>query len=425
MRSPKDGEKGAPKDDEKGAAAILVAASLLFLLGMAAIAVDVSGFYQDARVGQTTADMACLAGVADLPGDAAAAFTHAGAYAKANWPEMTGITMNVAGDTGTIDDGAGNVITLQTPVGGDPEKMKVTIVDRSPTFFGRVFGAQSVDIRQEATCARAEAHGGPPLIPLAALPGLFGGDLFDCASKVTGNCGAIDSGSGANDFRDAIANGIEAEFEKHHGNWSSPDPDTGRVGTECSPPDFPSPCNADKTETGNMVGPFDDGVTTRLSDVSDATCIEPGPFNCDNLFQVIGSVPGTLDSEFGAVAPPWWEPSIYGSYTSAKAVQYYWNGDIDKCDSPRMATVPIVAYNDDWDVGDAAGTWPNGKKRMKFIGFYSVFIREPDHYMDTFDHLGGVVADVVWFGPDATCDGVPFDPFGGETIPGGVKLVAG
>ncbi len=415
----------SPESPERGATALIVAASLLFIIGMAALAVDVSGFYAGARIGQTTADMACLAGVADLPDDTAAAFTHAGAYAKANWPEMTGLPMTGSGNTRTITDGAGNVITIETPVGGDPEKMRVTIVDRSPTTFGRALGAQSVDVRQEATCEHAEAHSGPPLIPLAALPGAFGGDLFDCATKETGNCGAIDSGSGANDFRDAIANGIEADFEKHHGNWPTPDPDTGRVGTECTPPGFPSPCNADDTETGNMVGPFNQGVTLRLSNVSDATCIEPGPFNCDNLTQVIGSMPGTLESEFGAVAPPWWEPSIYGPYANAKTAQYYWNADIDKCDSPRMATVPIVVYDDNWDIGDAAGTWPPGKKRMKFIGFYTIFIREPAHYTDTFDHLGGVMVDVLWFGPDATCDGQPFDPFGGETIPGGVKLVAG
>lgn len=415
----------SPERPEKGAAALLVAASLLFILGMAAIAVDVSGFYQDARVGQTTADLACLAGVADLPADPAAAFTHAGSYAKANWPEMTGLPITGAGTTRSITDGAGNVVTLETPVGGDTQRMRVTIVDRSPTFFGRALGAQSVDIRQEATCLRAEAHSGPPMIPLAALPGAFGGDLFDCAAKVTGNCGAIDSGSGASAFRDAIANGIAGQFEKHHGNWTAADVDTGRAGTECTPPAFASPCNADKTETGNMVGPFNTGVATRLSNVADATCIEPGPFNCDTLAQVIGSTPGTLESTFGATAPTWWIPSIYGSFSSVKTTQYYWNGDIDKCDSPRMATVPIVVYNDDWDVGDPAGTWPNGKKRMKFIGFYTVFIREPDHYTDTYDHLNGIVADVVWFGPDATCNGVPFDPFGGATIPGGVKLVAG
>src|SRR5690606_8348 len=85
------------------------------------------------------------------------------------------------------------------------------------------------------------------------------------------------------------------------------------------------------------------------------------------------------------------------------------NGNIPKCDSPRFATVPIVAQNLDWDIGSAAGTWPNGKKTMKIVGFYIVYIREPDTAGEV--GSGPVIADVVHIGPNATCGGAPFNPY--------------
>ena len=39
------------------------------------------------------------------------------------------------------------------------------------------------------------------------------------------------------------------------------------------------------------------------------------------------------------------------------------------CESPRLATIPIVAQDMSWDIGDPPGNWPNGRKDMKFIGF--------------------------------------------------------
>ena len=67
---------------------------------------------------------------------------------------------------------------------------------------------------------------------------------------------------------------------------------------------------------------------------------------------------------------------------------------------------------------------------MKVIGFYTVYVREPDSRSDVGNGggngLGQIVADVVWFGPDATCaDGSPFAPMGSIDVPPGVKLIAG
>ena len=406
---------GGPGSDEseRGAAAIIVAGSLIMLFGVAALAVDTSDFYQTARVSQTTADLACLAGVNDLP-DTAKAFTNSVAYAKANWPDMAGVTATGSGDTRTLDDGAGNVVTIQTNYNGDPDKMYVKVTDRNPTTFGKVIGTNSVDVAQEASCERDTKIGGPGAMPMGALPGTFSGNLFDCSAKVTGNCGGLDVGSGANDWRDAIGNGWSQQLEKHHGPEGSADSDTGHAVIHCPTSGV---CSANDTETGNMSGPFRQGLTTRLSKIAGADCVESGDFNCDSITQVFGSTPATLNSAVGASAPAWWEDSLYGPYSSVRNSQYYFDGDIAKCDSPRLGVVPIVAASTgkgknaglNWDIGDAPGTWPNGKKEVKVIGFYIVYIREPDKKADL--GSGPIVGDVVHLGPNATCDGQPYNPY--------------
>ena len=126
----------------------------------------------------------------------------------------------------------------------------------------------------------------------------------------------------------------------------------------------------------------------------------------------------------------WWETSLYGPLATAKAAtnpnakHWYYNGDQMKCDSPRLATIPIVNTDMNWDLGDSRGNWPNGKKSMKLIGFYTVYIREPDVLADI--GKDAMDADIIWFGPDAKCNtGEAFQPLGSsEPINAGIRLVA-
>jgi Flp pilus assembly protein TadG len=414
---------------EGGFTAIWTAAVLMFLFGAAALAVDVSGFYQGARVDQTSADLACLAGVAELPDDIDAALTQAAANIKLNLPEVASATTTISGNQATLASGGSSVI-IDAAWGGDTRRMRVQVTSSEPRTFSRIWAGNDVPVTQVAYCGSKPPAPAPGMLPMGTLPGTFSGDLFDCAAKVTGNCGAIDVGSGASDWQDAIAEGLDDEFEKHHGDWSAADGGTGHVGTNCNLPTPPGPCNALNTKTGNMVGPFNTGVFDRLSNVAGADCIEGSNFNCDSLAQVVGASPGTLFATFGPTAPSWWQTSLYGPYATAMLTQYYWDGDVEKCDSPRLATIPIVVNNDDWDVGDPAGTWPNGTKQMKIVGFYTVYIREPDHAGDAGNGngngLGQIVADIIWFGPDATCDGVAVNWYGtNPTTVGGIKLVSG
>lgn len=401
-----------PNTDDRGVSAIWVAVVALFLVASASLAVDSSGAFGTAQTDQTTADLSCLAGVAELP-DTNEGINVAIDYAVDNWPPMAGHTTSFSGTTGTYTDGTGNEIFVDAEFAGDPSKMQVRITEIQETWFAKAIGDDDVTVVQDAICFHQEVRHGTGLLPIGALTGSWNGDLFDCAAKVTGNCGAMaPDGSGANAYRDAVANGIVGDFIKHHGNQNVADPDTGFATVDC----FASPCNVSRTEPGNMVGPWNQGLAIRFDDPG-AACVESGWFNCDSLAQVLGTSPTPLTSApAGTEAALNWEDSLYGTYAAAQAAShpnaqhYYFNGDTLNCDSPRLATVPIVANNQNWDIGDSSGNWPNGRKDMKFTGFYTIYIREPNTIAD----IGGPIdADIIWFGPDSKCStGEAFQPIG-------------
>ncbi len=405
---------------------VWVAMVFLFLIASAALAIDTSGAFGTARTDQNTADLACLAGVRELP-DQTAAINTAVQYIDANWPQMAGSMLTVSLPTATYDAGDGNEVHLDARYGGDDTTLYLRITEVSPTSFGRAIGQDSITVVQEAACQLQEVRTGTGVLPVGALAGSWDGDLFDCAAKVTGNCGGLDAGGGANDFGDAVASGMVGNFIKHHGNQNAVDPDTGFARVNCVVGSM-NPCNTKDTETGNMVGKWRTGQQNRFTNIAGADCVEAGVFNCDSLSDVFGSIQplsSIPDSDLG-----WWEPSLYGPLATAKAAtlpiarHWYYNGDEMKCDSPRLATVPIVNASMNWDIPDAQGTWPNGKKAMKFIGFYTVYIREPDVLADV--GKDAMDADIVWFGPDAKCDtGEAFQPLGSAVpVNAGIKLVA-
>lgn len=406
---------------DRGISAIWVVMVMFFLMGAAALAVDASGGFGTARTDQNTADLACLAGVDELPDQTAAIYMAVG-YIDANWPTMAGSTLTLSLPTATYDAGNGNVVFLDADHGGSGDAMYLRITEVNDASFGRVVGHDTITVTQEAACSMKEVMTGVGMLPIGALTGPWSGDLFDCAAKVTGNCGALAPDSnGANAYRDAVANGIAGDFIKHHGNRNLPDGDTGYATIDC----YADPCNVAETEPGNMVGPWYQALTTRFS--NNGMCREMGWFNCDPITTVFPGIQTLAAS--GISQPGWWEDSLYGTFAAAKtssapnATHYYFNGPGMKCDHTRIATVPIVNIDLDWDLGDGKGTWPNGRKDMKLIGFYTIYIREPNTIAD----IGGPIdADVIWFGPDTFCEsGEAFQPPGNTVAAdAGVKLVA-
>ncbi len=120
---------------ESGQAVVLVAVSLVALLGFAGIVIDVGQWYIARQQAQTAADLAALAGAADLPGSPSSAAAAATAH----------VNDNVQGATSTVT----------TPYGGDASSLEVKVHVDAPTFFVKLLGIGTVSIDARAVARRA------------------------------------------------------------------------------------------------------------------------------------------------------------------------------------------------------------------------------------------------------------------------------
>ena len=140
--------------DRNGASTIFVAFGLSALIGMAALAVDMSYFYVIRGKLQAAADAAALAAVTELA-DADKARSKAQEYATKN------LSTSVHGTTLANSDvvlGNWDTETKTFTPGGAPENAVFVTVRRSqqnnndvPTFFARIMGVDTVDIETSAT----------------------------------------------------------------------------------------------------------------------------------------------------------------------------------------------------------------------------------------------------------------------------------
>ena len=185
--------------DESGIAAVWTAIVLLFLLGATALAVDTSEFFQQARSQQRAVDLACLAGAAELPGDPAMAVQKAADFVRPNQRGLMAISptspTTVVGNTSTWMTGD-FVLEIETPAqyNGSPAAPSCGSVSarRRPTRFGKVLGADSTAIVQEAYCGRFTALGAG-IIPIG-VPSGFGGGIMKFDDS---QCNDPDTGSGS------------------------------------------------------------------------------------------------------------------------------------------------------------------------------------------------------------------------------------
>jgi hypothetical protein len=125
--------------DERGQAFVLVVASLVVLLGMAALGIDVGSWYKAQRHDQAVADAAALAGSQALPADPSQARALALDYANKN-----GVALNASD------------ITFASHVSAN-DTIKVAFSKPESTIFAKVFGIGSVQVG-----ARAVARAGLP-----------------------------------------------------------------------------------------------------------------------------------------------------------------------------------------------------------------------------------------------------------------------
>lgn len=151
--------------DERGSAIVLVAGSLVLLMGMAAFGVDLAWFYLNSSRVQRTADAAALAGVIHLPGDEASALSNATTVALENGYDGSDANTDV------------------TPTRISANQLEVTVSQEVPTFFLKVFGWDTQTIRESAVAEYI-----PPL-KLGSPSNKFGNDpsCYSTNSDCRGN----------------------------------------------------------------------------------------------------------------------------------------------------------------------------------------------------------------------------------------------
>lgn len=204
---------------ERGQAFVLTVASMVVLLGMAAIGIDIGGWYQAQRHDQAVVDAAALAGAQALPGDPSQATSLAIDYARRN-----GVTINAS------------AVTISSSDGTNQDTIKVAVQKPESTIFARVFGISTVQVGAKAT-ARAGLPGAaryvaPIVVPitnpelsgctpppctdstqifLADLHGPGSGDAagsFALLDLIPGDNGSVGSGT----LADWMANGNPADM---------------------------------------------------------------------------------------------------------------------------------------------------------------------------------------------------------------------
>ncbi len=413
---------------EQGATSILVAGSLLFLLGMAALAVDVSGFFKTARSDQTTADLACLAGVVHLPLDGAEAIDRAATVTRLNWAAMRyAAVMTTGPTTARMGDGSGSEVRFETHYGGDPYTMRVEVSEVTPTHFGKALGIDDVTVGQVATCQTSFVSTIYPTMPVGILPGGFSGNLFgpDPCGSSSGNCGTIDvpRATGGNELVDNIGDGLDRKLVPALG--ANPGVDCNAVG----PDDECSQINSNPGVSASHIG---GGFIALLQDKGGADCTfkqRGRDLDCDSPTQILGGAPTPLAGAQPSM-PSWWDTSLYGPYSGLSA-HYWYDGPIAKCDSPRLGVIPIVSADLTWDLGDPRPGWPNGRSDpVKVVGAADAIIIDPNEGTDFKGggNLKHASAIIMWFGPNTTCadTGASYGILNGgnKVVDKTVKLVA-
>ena len=413
--------------------------TLFFIMGVAALAVDVSGFYREAVAEQSAADMTCLAGVRDLPQSPSGALDHAVGIARQNWPEMAGVpaTIDLTSKTAMLDNGNGDAVTIVAGYGGDATKMAVTVTQRTPTQFGKVLGADNAQITQESYCKVQGLDIGD--LPFGAIPGGgFDGQLQTGTLCANGNCRPLElpreDGTGAGVwFIRNVAIGGQAQLRP----VKAAVPPASLI--TCAP--FSGKCTIVNQDQGVSTGQLSDGIArgNGAAGVNGrfANPVTPSVFTSlagrvldgdtpeailDPDYPTFSGVTGASLASLGQ--PPGWDTDLHGVWPPADLDRnYYYNGTVAKCESPRLGRIPIIAQVD-WGPGVPLNLPGGNSDPVKVVGFYLVILEDPNEssdFLNPSDSLKNLSGKVTWLGPDASCSGT-----GGKVKPyqpGDVKVL--
>ncbi|MGH8928846.1 MAG: pilus assembly protein TadG-related protein [Acidimicrobiia bacterium] len=452
----------ATPNSDRGYAALLTAAALLFLLGAAALAVDTSMFFQQARSEQRVADLACLAGAQELPEDPVNAVTMAAEFLRPNHPDLAGLNPNVTDDLGPPVAGVPNTYTwgaftieIETPWNGKATQMRVSVSQDRGTHFGRAIGANTVEINQEAFCEVGSALGAGADMPFGVLLGFTGGIVNFEQNQCTLNDQSSDTCSGLkiprhddppgseenNPTGNYIANMIAGI------NWNI-DPSVNQL-CEVGSNEF-EPCNRIATTSGSDPNKIYDGLIAGRSSLgfagADIGYLERHhTIYCHVTDCYDGHTLEDVADCNGAACPTprdtvTWEQDIAnGTFVPPPPVTL---SAIDDCDCPRFARIPIVESfpTSDCTVTDPEDATQVNKCTARVIGFEWVYLMRPYYNGDSppnapgefFDDFGGNMGETVQtiaavaldFAPDIDVESGCFSEFT-EGAPKAVRLING
>jgi len=234
---------------------------MVVILGMAAMAIDVGMFLQERRELQNAADAAALAGAQKLPGWPTSAVADA-----TTWAQQNGI------GTGELE-----AVTVRTTYVTN-DTVTVQVKRDVPWLFARVLGKGSDTIRADAT-----ARVGSPSVSFNVMPwsllesakaaATYGVEVtlkYSAGGTSGGQFGLLDvgGGTGCSAYRANVTDGVEVTLHSQ----------------------IP-------TETGNCVGPTEQGLRDRLNATSAA---------CDTFQETFKLVDGDWHFATNACNP--WEP---------------------------------------------------------------------------------------------------------------------
>ena len=149
------------RSSERGVSILIVAVSMIFVLGMAGLGVDLASLYVGRSQAQRAADAAALAGAQALvtqgcTSDTGSTISTACQAIARQRAEAVGSSNTVAGVTPTIND---SDVTFPSTSTNDPQIQVVVARDTAhsnpmPTFFVKIFGITSANV---SATAKAEA----------------------------------------------------------------------------------------------------------------------------------------------------------------------------------------------------------------------------------------------------------------------------
>lgn len=411
------------RENDRGYVALLTALVLLFLLGAAALAVDTSMFFQQARSEQRVADLACLAGAQELPEAPAAAVEMAASFLRPNHPDLSGLVP--ASPTSGLPSAGLNIYTagaftieIETPYDGDSTKMRVSVTQDRDTHFARAIGADNVQINQIAVCEVGSALGGAADMPFGVLTGFTGGiinyDNKGCTLNFqsTSQCSGLaiprhddPTGSGfsvntADNYRANMISGINWQLFPPNETFPSSQDILCRSNQQAQPGD-PEPCNRVATVSGSDPSKIYEGLISgnnRYPPESEIGYLEKdfllyrSPhgdlYDSHTLEDIAECVSGHNSTTVVPCPTP--EDSLLWTGPTSAPVAYI--SRIEDCDCPRFARIPVVDSTPGFPEANCTVQDPNditqiNKCFARIVGFDTVFLLRP--FFNSFEPPNG------------------------------------